>query len=138
MDGGMIGLLTGCGTAVVVIGALVVVFVWMRKSGNADELRIKQAIPGSTAKVIALGNSYVSRTYGSMSVGLRLEITPPFGESYQVISVWEIQPVHAPEVQVGKTFPVKVDAKNPKIIYPDVPWAEQPDPTEFTEDDFAN
>lgn len=138
MDGGMIGLLIGGGTSVIGVCVLLVVFIWMRKSGNEDELRIKQAIPGATAKVIALGNSYVSRTYGSMSVGLRLEITPPFGEPYQVISVWEVQPIHVPEVQVGKTIPVKVDAKNPKVIYPDVPWAEQPDPTEFTEDDFAN
>ncbi len=138
MGSGMIGLSIGGGIAVIVIGMLVVAFVWMRNSTSADELRIKQAIPGATAKVIALGNSYVSRTYGDMSVGLRLEITPPSGEPYQVISVWEIQPVHAFELQVGKTIPVKVDAINPKIVYPDVPWAEQPDPTEFDEADFEN
>ncbi len=138
MLGGLIGLVIGLGTAVIVIVAVVAGFIWLRNSTSADELRIKQAIPGATAKVIALGNSYTSRTYGTMSVGLRLEITPPFGEPYQIISVWEIQPAHVAEVQVGKTIPVKVDAKNPKIIYPDVPWAEQPDPTEFNEDDFQN
>ncbi len=138
MFAGMIGLVIGCGTAVIVIGALAAAFVWMRKSTASDELRIKQAIPGATAKVVELGNSSVSRTYGDMSVGLRLEIIPPFGAPYQVISVWEIQPAHAPDVQVGKTIPVKVDAQNPKIIYPDVPWAEQPSAMEFNEDDLAN
>ncbi len=138
MLSGMIGLLMGGGIAVIVVGALVAAFVWSRNSTKADELRIKQAIPGATAKVVALGNSYASKRYGTMSVGLRLEIMPPSGEPYPIISVWEIQPAHAPDVQVGCTIPVKVDAQNPKIIYPDVPWAEQPDPTEFNEDDFEN
>ena len=48
------------------------------------------------------------------------------------------EPAHVAEVQVGKTLPVKVDTQNPKIIYPDVAWAQQPDTTEFNEDDMTN
>jgi len=100
--------------------------------------RLKQALPGASAKVIELGSSYSSRNYGTMSVAMRLEVTPAFGQPYETISVWEIEPVHATEIQVGKSFPVKVDAKNPKIIFPDLPWAQQPDTTEFNEDDMTN
>jgi hypothetical protein len=105
---------------------------------NADELRIKQAIPGATAKVIEQGNSYLSRKISNLQIGLRLEITPPNGAPYQTISVWDVQPAHADDVKVGKTIPVKVDAQNPKIIYPDVPWAIQPSVIEFDEDDLQN
>ena len=100
--------------------------------------RLKQALPGASAKIIELGSSYTSRNYGTMSVAMRLEVTPASGQPYQTISVWEIEPVHVTEIQVGKSLPVKVDVKNPKIIFPDLPWAQQPDTIEFNEDDMTN
>jgi len=113
-------------------------------SGGVDQMskeydnRLKQAVPGASAKIIELGSSYTSRNYGTMSVAMRMEVTPAFGQPYQTISVWEIEPVHASEMQVGKSFPVKVDAKNPKIIFPDLRWAQQLGTTESNEDDMTN
>jgi hypothetical protein len=135
---GLIGLIFGLGTAVLVVGALAVYFAQSRRTENALAGRMAQAQPGAMAKVIELGSSYTSRNYGDVSVAMRLEVTPAFGPDYQTISVWQVEPAHVVEVQVGKTLPVKVDAQNPKIIYPDVPWATQPDTTEFNEDDMTN
>jgi len=106
--------------------------------GKDYDNRLKQALPGASAKIIELGSSYNSRNYGTMSVAMRLEVTPASGQPYQTISVWEIEPVHASEMQVGNSFPVKVDVKNPKIIFPDLHWAQQPDTMEFNEDDMTN
>ena len=136
--GGLIGLIIGLGAAVLVVGALAVFFVRGGRAEKALAARLAQARPGATAKVIELGSSYTSRNYGVVSVAMRVEVTPAFGPDYQTISVWEVEPAHVGEVQVGKTLPVKVDAQNPKIIYPDVPWATQPDTTEFDEDDMTN
>ncbi len=109
----------------------------LSQSLNSDELRIKQAIPGVIARVIEHGNKYYSRKHSNLQIALRLEITSPNGGApYQTISVWDLDPVNEAMVQVGKTIPVKVDVQNPKIIYPDVPWAIQPSAIEFNEDDF--
>ena len=138
MNAGLLGAVIGLGTAVLVVGALAFVFARSRTADKALAARMAQARPGATAKVIELGSSYTSRTYGDVSVAMRLEVMPAFGPSYETISVWQVQPVHVTEVQVGKTLPVKVDTQNPKIIYPDVPWATQPDTMEFNEDDMTN
>jgi hypothetical protein len=138
MNAGLLGAAIGLGTAVLVVGALAVYFVRSGRTEKALAGRMAQARPGAMAKVIELGSSYASRNYGDVSVAMRLEVVPAFGPAYQTISVWQIQPIHVTEVQVGKSLPVKVDAQNPKIIYPDVPWATQPDTTEFNEDDMTN
>ena len=135
---GLIGLIFGLGTAVLVVGALAAYFAQSRRTEKALAGRMAQARPGAMAKVIELGSSYTSRTYGTVSMAMRLEVAPAFGEPYQTISVWEVEPAHVGEVQVGNMLPVKVDVQNPKIIYPDVPWATQPDTTEFDEDDMTN
>ncbi|MEP7357802.1 MAG: hypothetical protein ABI847_11215 [Anaerolineales bacterium] len=136
--GGLIGLIIGLGAAVLAVGALALFFVRGGQAQKKLAARMAQAQPGAIARIVEVGSSSSSQSYGDLSVALRLEVTPAFGSAYQTISVWQIQPIHIPDVQLGKTLPVKVDAQNPKIIYPDVPWATQPDTTEFNEDDMTN
>ena len=99
--------------------------------------RLAQAIPAE-AKIIEVGNSYNERNYGQMSVAMRLEITPEFGQPYQTISVWEIEPAHAHEIRVGKTLPIKIDKQNPKVIFSNVQWGSQTYLKEYNEDDMLN
>lgn len=133
----MISAVFAIGTLGIIVIALAAVLFLSRKSSQDDAI-IQQATPGAVAKVIEVGASSVSRNYGDMSVALRLEVTPAYGQPYETISVWEIQPAQVNQVQVGQSVPIKVDVKNPKIIYPDVPWASQPWRGEFTEDDMEN
>jgi len=61
-----------------------------------------------------------------------LEVTPQFGESFNAITVWSVEPAHFAEIQVGKSVPVKIaeiqakksKTKKFKSIFPDVAWAE--------------
>lgn len=142
MAAGLLGLLTALVAIVLGVGALGAFFGAFFGGGIRSDKeyanRLKQALPGASAKIIELGNSSTSKKYSNMSVAMRLEVTPASGQPYQTISVWEIKPVHASEMQVGNSFPVKVDVINPKIIFPDLPWATQPDTIEFDEDDMWN
>lgn len=98
--------------------------------------RFAQAMP-TTAKIVEVGGVYTSRTYGTTSVGLRLEVDARFGPTYQAISVWEIKTTHAHDLE-GKTVNIRVDRQNPKIIYSDESWASQPVVREYDELDFSN
>ena len=113
------------------------------KVGRAVDAQLKdfperyaQAMP-STAKIVQVGGVYTSRTYGTTSVGLRLEVDPRFGPTYQAISVWEVKSTHAHDLE-GKTVNIRIDRQNPKIIYSDENWASQPVVREYDELDFSN
>ncbi len=107
------------------------------QSVDPEAVRIQQALTGGIARVIEQGNKDYSRKHINVKIPLRLEITPPNGGApYQTISVWDLDPANESMLQVGKTIPVKIDVQNPKIIYPDVPWAIQPSVIEFNEDDM--
>jgi hypothetical protein len=93
------------------------------------EALLKNATPGD-AKIIEVG---ASETHlGSMDVVLRLEVAPQFGESFNAITVWTIEPAHTAEIQAGKSIAVKIveiqagksKTKKIKNIFPGVAWAE--------------
>jgi hypothetical protein len=87
------------------------------------------ATPGD-GKITEVGAS--AEGAGGMDVVLRLEVTPQFGESFNAITVWSVEPAHFAEIQVGKSVPVKIaeiqakksKTKKFKSIFPDVAWAE--------------
>jgi hypothetical protein len=88
--------------------------------------------------------SCASRTSnGTTDVALRLEAAPQFGESFNSITVWSIEPVHLAEILVGKSVAVKIaeiqseksKLQKFKSIFPDVAWAKLYGWTqEFTEE----
>ncbi len=98
--------------------------------------RMLRATPAS-AKIVEVGNSYNMRGWGT-SVALRLEVTPSNGSPYQVISLWEVQPPFIDQMKVGNTLAIKIDAQNPKVIFPAAGWALQTYLKEYTEDDMEN
>lgn len=66
---------------------------------------LKTATPGE-AKIIEVGAS--AEGAGGMDVVLRLEVTPQFGEYFNAITVWSVEPAHSADIQVGKSVPVKI------------------------------
>lgn len=108
-----------------------------QKLDKGTRARFDQSLPAS-AQVIEVGNSYNERSGYGMSVALRLQVTPADGSPYPVISVWEVQPTHAEDIQVGKTLEIRIDKQNPKVIFPVADWALQTYLKEYTEDDMEN
>jgi hypothetical protein len=123
---------------VVVVGAaLAAYFIWGRNVTGQYDARLKAAAPGATVTVVEVGSSYVSKNYGVTMATLRLEVSPASGAPYRIISEWEVQPAYIGEIQVGKSIPVKVDAQNPKIVFPAVAWAKQYSLDEGVEEDLT-
>ena len=126
-------------TALVVLFLLIVgivgfaIWYFTRAMGNTGEKMQKAvfetATPGE-AKIIEVGAS--AEGAGGMDIVLRLEVTPQFGEYFNAITVWSVEPAHSAEIQVGKSVPVKIaeiqaeksKTKKFKSIFPDVAWAE--------------
>lgn len=138
MLAGILGAMIGIGAAVVAVIAVVGLFIWNRRTDQEQAKRVAEAVPGAMAKVIEIGNTNTSEEYDDVSVRLRLEITPEFGDVYEAISLWIVKPAHLPDIQVGKTIPITLDRANPKIVYPVPSWASQPVAFEYGEEDMTN
>ena len=119
----------------VLIGAFVYFMIWisspkglLKNFEKEKEALIKNGTPGN-AKIIEVGASETSR--GNSDVALRLEVISGFGEAFNIITVWDIEPAHMAEIRAGKSIPVKIvdiqagrsKTKTIKSIFPDVPWA---------------
>ena len=121
----MIGLLDWVGP-VFLIFMLVGIFLFRSyRVTQADRKRRKQAVKASaipaSAKVLRVGDSDFSS--GGIDVELTFEVTPPNGVPYQVTNNWSVEPLSISKVQPGSVLAVKIDAKNPKIIYSAEDWA---------------
>ena len=114
---GVFAVLCGLGLFGLIIG---IAFYGMYRTAKKDRHKIASALP-ATAKVISVGDSDFSS--GGIDVELTLEVLPPGGVPYQVTNNWSIEPLSISKIQAGSLLPVKIDAKNPKILYPDVDWA---------------
>jgi hypothetical protein len=101
----------------------------VNKGEKMQKAVLDAAAPGD-GKIIEVGAS--SEGAGGMDVVLRLEVTPQFGESFNALTVWSVEPAHFADIQVGKSVPVKIaeiqaeksKTKKFKSIFPDVVWAE--------------
>lgn len=131
-------LLVAVFVVIFVVAVLAAFLLWSRRASSAYDTRVQSAVPGAMATIVELGGSYVSRNYGTAMVTMRMDIQPTAGAPYRVISEWEVQPTHIVDVQVGRSIPVRVDIQNPKVVFPDVPWAKQYSLDEGIEDDMTN
>jgi len=100
---------------------LVAAFYWMYRTAENDRHRRKRAVKAS-AKIIKIGHSRNSQNEGDVIVYLTLEITPPGGTPYEVDTDWWLSAAAIPKVEVGRIVAVKIDAKNPRIIYSAEKW----------------
>ncbi len=108
-----------CGLGLFVFVAAIL-FYGMYRTAKKDRDHYANAIP-ATARVISVDDSDVSS--GGIDLELTLEVTPPNGIPYQVSSNWSVEPLSISKIQAGSILPVKIDVKNPKIIYPVDDWA---------------
>ena len=126
-------------TALVVLFLLIVGIVgfaiWyftraMKNTGEKMQKAVFETATPGDGKIIEVGAS--AEGAAGMDVVLQLEVTPQFGESFNAITVWSVEPAHFAEIQVGKSVPVKIaeiqakksKTKKFKSIFPDVAWAE--------------
>ena len=114
---GVFAMLCGLGFVLVIIAIL---FYGMYRTAKKDRDQYASATP-ATAKVISLDDSDFSS--GGIDVVLTLEVTPPNGVPYQVSNNWSVEPLSISKVQAGCVVPVRINTKNPKIIYPADDWA---------------
>jgi hypothetical protein len=57
-------------------------------------------------------------------IRFNLDVTMPGKPSYPATTFWKVYPMAVPQLQVGKTVAVKVDAADPQVVYPNVPSVE--------------
>ncbi len=110
------------------IGAVIVLFVVgmfysMYLTARSDKEKRRQATK-ATAKIVKVGHSRNSEKYGGVFVHLTLEVEPPNGSPYEVDTEWWVKPGSTPQVEAGRTVRVKIDPRNPKVIYSGEPWFE--------------
>jgi hypothetical protein len=102
----------------------------MENTGEKMQKAVFETATPGDGKIVEVGAS--AEGASGMDVVLRLEVTPQFGESFNAITVWSVEPAHFAEIQVGKSVPVKIaeiqaeksKTKKFKSIFPDVAWAE--------------
>ncbi len=102
-----------------------------KKETKQIETLMQKGTPGD-AKIIEVGASRTGRSDQKTHVALRLEVVPKFGEAFNAITSWVVEPAHIAEIQTGKLVPVKIvemqagksKTKKFKSIFPDVAWAK--------------
>ncbi len=122
---GLFAMLCGFGLFFLIVG---IAFYGMYRTAKKDRGRIAQAIP-ATAKVIHVGDSDASS--GGIDIDLTFEVMPPNGAPYKAKTNWSVEPLSVSKVQIGCIVAVKIDVKDPQIIYSAENWswgANQPPP----------
>lgn len=68
-----------------------------------------------------IGLSQKSTRGKRVAIRFTLNVEPTGKPPYTTTSCWDVLPMGIPQVQVGKTVAVKIDADDPKVVYPDIP-----------------
>jgi hypothetical protein len=124
MDTGLIIMVSGLGVPVL---AIIIILLWLRKGNKnlqkyAGELGIRKdrAIP-KNAEIIE-ANVGVQGGEIRRIVFFKLKIFDSMNP-YTAEAAWFVDTFSFNQAQPAQVISVKVDADNPQIIYPDVPWA---------------
>lgn len=110
----------------------VLFFVFRREGARMDAVKGRMAELDARVARASLAHATVlsSRTRGTFDDGamafvdLRLEVQPPGGAPYLASTEWELDISSIPLVELGKSVAVKIDSRDPKLIYPNVSWAK--------------
>jgi hypothetical protein len=85
--------------------------------------RQKSAVWGKATVINSRGGISGDTGSGAL-IDLTLEVTPQEGSTYRAHSTWLVDITALGFVQQGQEISIKIDAKDPKIIYPNAPWAK--------------
>jgi hypothetical protein len=104
-------------TALIWIGLSV-----LRSRALRDRESYDRSVPG-VARVLKIGKTTASRSYGAMVMDLLLQLHRSGVEPYELSTIWSVEPSAVPKVQVGQTFAVKIDPLDRTKIYSAEKWA---------------
>lgn len=116
--------------AVVFGVGMVLFFVYAARRGEnmmAEQTGRTQNGVAAEATILAYEEGFFGgRDNKGQFAGIRfdLEVNVAGRPSYPATTFWKVYPMAAPQLQVGKTVAVKVDAADPQIVYPNVPSVE--------------
>ena len=106
----------------------------MSDKQRAEDIKQRTAAGIPATAIIVLSSAASRKRSHLLIVHLVLNIQPPVGDVYRGITDWNVgDDIAASQYQKGQSVAVRIDANNPDIIYPDVPWATYYDPTKDTD-----
>jgi hypothetical protein len=110
--------------------AMILFFVYAARRGEkmlAEQAGRTQTGVAAEATILAYEEGFFGgRDNKGRFAGIRfeMEVNLPGQPSYPATAFWKVYPMAVPQLQVGKTVAVKVDAADPQVIYPNVPSVE--------------
>lgn len=87
-----------------------------------DQEAFARSVPG-VARVLRIGNSTPSRSYGAMVIDLLIQVHRSGVEPYELSTMWSVEPASVGKVQPGQTFAIRVDPLDRNRIYSAETWA---------------
>ncbi len=94
----------------------------LHNRARRDREPFDRAVPG-VARVLKIGKTTESRSYGAMVMDLLLQIHRPGIEPYELSTIWSVQASAVANVQVGQTFAIKVDPQDRTKVFSGEKWA---------------
>lgn len=94
----------------------------LRESARRDREAFQRAVPG-VARVLKVGNTTPSRSYGAMIMDLLIQVHRSGVAPYELSTIWSVQPGAESRLQVGQTLAVKIDPLDRNRIYSGETWA---------------
>jgi len=101
---------------------LVIVFYGMYRTAKKGRDQVAKAVPAK-ARIVKIGHSSTSKNYGDVLVHLTFEVMPANGTPYELATEWAVEPASISKLEEGKILKIKIDPKNPKIIFSSESWA---------------
>ncbi len=101
---------------------LVIALYGMYRTAKKGRDQFAKALPAK-ARIIKIGHSSSSATYGDVLVHLTFEVMPPSGSPYELATECSIEPASVSKLEEGKVLNIKIDPKNPKVIFSSESWA---------------
>ncbi len=96
---------------------------FLRDRALKDRVPFDRAVPG-VARVLKIGKSTPSRSYGTVIVDLLIQLHRAGEEPYELSTMWSVDPGAIARVQVGQTFAVKIDPLDRTRVYSAETWAK--------------
>lgn len=88
-----------------------------------DEIkqRVTTGIPATA--ILVMDATLIGMERGRSRTHLILNVQPPTGDVYRTVTDWIVDQTAVSQLKRGQTVAVRIDANDPNIVYPDVPWA---------------
>ena len=109
----------------ILAGIVLWVYTFMRSRGKDEANRTERFEQGTkaSARVVHVESSRLSRNRQTVLVRLRLEITEGETPPYTLTTDWQVDAAAADKCKENRVIPVKIDAQEHSIVYPQVGWA---------------